>query len=82
MKLLQIILPYKFRTIKQKTRIAFKIKTGYKVDFLSPETIKLLGSTKKDVHQDKDGENIPKLESVEVALLHCNSVNNNYQQAS
>ena len=44
--------------------------------------MKLLGSTKKDVVRDKDGENVPKLESVEVVLVHCNSVNNNYQQAS
>ena len=49
---------------------------------LSPETMKLLGSTKKkDVDQGKDGEDVPKLESVEVALVHCNLVNNNYRQA-
>ena len=48
---------------------------------LSPETLKLLGSTKKDVDQDKDREDVPKLESVEVVLVHCNLVNNNYQQA-
>ena len=41
---------------------------------------KLLGSTKKDVDQDKDGEDVSKLESVEVVLVHCNLVNNNYQQ--
>ena len=39
--------------------------------------MKLLGSTKKGVDQDKDGEDIPKLESVEVVLVHCNLVNNN-----
>ena len=44
--------------------------------------MKLLGSTKKDVDQNKDGEDVPKLESVEVILVHCNLVNNNYQQAS
>ena len=58
------------------------MKTGYKIELLSPETMKLSGNTKKDVDQDKDGENVPKLESVEVVLVHCNSVNNNYQQAS
>ena len=41
--------------------------------------MKLLGSTKKDVDQDND---VPKLESVEVVLVHCNLVNNNYQQTS
>ena len=49
---------------------------------LSPETMKLLGSTKKDVDQDKGGEDVSKIESVEVVLVHCNLVNNNYQQAS
>ena len=44
--------------------------------------MKLLGSTKKDADQDKDGEDVPKLESVEVVLAHCNLVNNNYQQTS
>ena len=44
--------------------------------------MRLSGSTKKDVDQDKDGENVPKLESVEVVLVHCNLVNNNYQEAS
>ena len=45
---------------KIKNRIVFKIKTDYKLDLLSPETMKLLGSTKKDVDQDKDGENVSK----------------------
>ena len=54
---------------KIKNRIVFKIKTGYKLELLSHGTMKLLGSTKKDVDQDKDGEDVPKLESVEV---HCN----------
>ena len=57
------------------------MKTGYKLKLLSPETLKLLGSTKKDVDQDKDGEDVPKLESFEVVLVHCNLVNNNYQEA-
>ena len=44
--------------------------------------MKLLGSAKKDVNKDKDGEDVPKLESVEVVLVHCNLVNNSYQKAS
>ena len=51
------------------------------MELLSPETMKLLGSTKKDVDKDKDGEDVPKLESVEVVLMRCNLVNNSYQQA-
>ena len=39
-------------------------------------------NTKEDVGQDEDGKDVPKLESVEVALVHCNLFNNNYQQAS
>ena len=67
---------------KTKNRIAFKIKTGYKLELLSSETIKLLGCIKKYDDQDKNGEDVPKLESVEAVLVHCNLVNNNYQQAS
>ena len=44
--------------------------------------MELLRSTKKDVDQDKDGEDVSKLESAEVVLVHCNLVKNNYQQAS
>ena len=46
---------------------------------LSPETMKLLRSTKKDVDKDKDGDDVPELESVEVVVMHCNLVNNSYQ---
>ena len=67
---------------KIKNRIVFKIKADYKIELLSPETTKLLESTKKDDDQDKDGQDVPKLQSVEVVLVHCNLVNNNYQQAS
>ena len=66
---------------KIKNRIIFKLKTGYELELLSPETMKLLGSTKEDADKDKDGEDVPKLES-EVILVHCNLVNNSYQQAS
>ena len=67
---------------KIKNRIVFKVKTGYNLELLSPKTLKLLGRTKKDVDNDKYGENVPKLESVEVVFVHCNLFNNSYQQAS
>ena len=67
---------------KIKKRIVFKVKTGCKLGLLSLETKKLLGSAKKDVDKDKDGEDVPKLESVEVVLVHYDLVNNSYQQAS
>ena len=66
---------------KIKNTTVFKIKTRYKLELLSLETMKLLGGTKKDVDKNKDGEDVPKLESVEVVLVHCNLVNNSYQQA-
>ena len=46
---------------KIKNRTVFKIKTGYKLELLTPETMRLLGSTKKDVDADNYGENVPKL---------------------
>ena len=44
--------------------------------------MKLLGSTKKDVDSNKNSENVPKLESVEVVLVHCNLVKNDCQHTS
>ena len=44
--------------------------------------MKLLGSTKNKITKDKSGENVPHLETTEVVLLHCNIVNNDYQQDS
>ena len=44
--------------------------------------MKLLGSTKDIFDSDKNSENVPRLENVEVVLVHCNLVNNSYQQAS
>ena len=67
---------------KIKNRIVFKIKTDYKLELLSKETMQVLGSSKKDIDQNIDGDIVPKLETVEVVLAHCNLVNNNYQQAS
>ena len=67
---------------KIKNRIVFKIKTGYKLEMLTLETTKLLGSTKKDIDKDKDGEIVPKLESIEVVLVHCNLAKNDYQHRS
>ena len=67
---------------KIKNRIVFKIKTGYKSELLTPKTMRLLGSAKKGIDKDKDGENLPKLESVEVVLVHNNVLKNDYQHTS
>ena len=61
---------------KISNRIVFKIKTGYKLELLSKETMKLLGSTKDTIDADKNSENVPRLENVEVVLVHCSLVNN------
>ena len=44
--------------------------------------MKLLGSTKSKIKKDKNGENMPYLEITEVKLVHCNIINNRYQQNS
>ena len=44
--------------------------------------MKLLGSTENEITKDKNGENLPHLEITEVILVHCNIVNNDYQQDS
>ena len=67
---------------KIKNRMTFKIKTGYYLELLTPETMKLLGSTKSKTTKDENGENIAYLEITEVVLIHCNIVNNSYQQNS
>ena len=67
---------------KIKNRIVFKIKAGYKLELLPKETMQLLGSSKKDIDKNKDREIVPRLETVEVVLVHCNLVNNSNQQAS
>ena len=67
---------------KTKNRITFKIKTGYYLELLTSETIKLLGNTKSKTTKNENGENVPRLEINEVVLTHCNVVNNSYQQNS
>ena len=67
---------------KVTNRIVFKIKTEYRLELLSKETMKLLGSTKDTIDAVKNSENVPRLENVEVVLVHCNLVNNSYQPAS
>ena len=67
---------------KIENRITFKIKNGYSLELLTPETMKLLGSTENKITKDKNGENVPHLEITEVVLVHCNIVNNDYQQDS
>ena len=67
---------------KIENRVTFKIKNGYSLELLTPETMKLLGSTENKITKDKNGENVPHLEITEVVLVHCNIANNGYQHDS
>ena len=60
----------------------FKIKTGYYLELLMPETMELLGSTKSKITKNENGENVPHLEITVVVLIHCNIDKNDYQQDS
>ena len=64
---------------KIENRVTSKIKDEYSLELLTPETMKLLGSTKNKITKGKNGENVPHLEITEVLLVHCNIVNNDYQ---
>ena len=50
------------------------MKAEYYLEFLTPETMKLLGSTKSKQTKDKNGEHVPHLEITEVVLIHCNII--------
>ena len=65
-----------------ENRITFNIENGYSLELFPPETMKLLGSTENKITKDKNGKHAPHLEIAEVVLVHCNIVNNDYQQDS
>ena len=67
---------------KIENTITFKIKRGYCLELLTPKPMKLLGSTENKITKDNNGENVPHLEITELVLVHCNIVNNGYQQDS
>ena len=67
---------------KIENRVIFKIKNGYSLELLTPETKKLLGSTENKRTKEKNGENVQHLEIRELVLVHCDIVNTDYQQDS
>ena len=67
---------------KTENRVTFKIKDGRSLELLTPEKMKLLRSTENKTTKDKNSENVPHLEIAEVVLVHCEIVNNEYQQDS
>ena len=68
----------KIYTNKIANRISFKIKTGHYFELLTPETMKLLGSTKSKITENKNGENVPYLEITELVSIYYNVVNKSY----
>ena len=64
---------------KIENRITFEFKTGYYLDILTSEPMKLFRSTKGKIAKDKNGEYITHIEITEVTLVYCNIVNNTYQ---
>ena len=71
-----------YMQIKIENRIKSKIKDGYSLELLTPETMTLLGSTENKTTKNKNGENVLHLEFIEVVVVHCNIVRNDYQQDS
>ena len=67
---------------KKGNRITFTIKAGYYLELVTPETTKLLGSTKSKITKDENDENVPHLEITQVILIHCNIGNNDDQENS
>ena len=57
---------------KIENRTTFKVKSGYYLELFTPETMKLLGSTKSKITNEKNGKNMRYLEITEVLLIHCN----------
>ena len=67
---------------KIENRSTFQIKTGYFLELLTPEMMKLLGSTKNKITKDENGEKVPHLEITELVLVLCNIANSDYQHDS
>ena len=71
-----LIFPYRILN-----RVAFRIKTGYKLELLTNETIRLLGDG-PIIDTTKNGENVPKLEIVRNVLVFYNLIQNAHLQDS
>ena len=74
--------PIEIFVSKNENKITLKIKNGYYLELLTPETMKILGSTESKITGEKNGENVPHLEVAELVLIHCNIVNNSYKRNS
>ena len=65
---------------RTNNRVVLKINDEYNLELQTPETMKLFGSTKNLISKTRNGENVPSLEAIVVALVECDLVDNLYQQ--
>ena len=79
---LTTVLPIHVDINRVDNRIVFEVKDGYRLELQTSETVKLFGSTKKLIDKIKNREEVSSLEVFEVVLVHCNLVDNQYQQKS
>ena len=79
---LKIIPPIHVYINRNNNRLVFKIKGGYKLELQTSETMKLFRNRKKLAGKTKHEQKVPRIELVEVVLVHCNLVDNQYQQNS
>ena len=77
-----ILINHQYKSHKIENRVTLLIKSGYSLELLTSETMKLLGRTQNKITKDKNGENVQHLEIIEVVLVHCDIVNNNCKQDS
>ena len=70
--------PIRIYVNKKENIIILKIKTGYYLQLLMSETMKMLENTENNITKDENGENVPHLKITEVVLVHYNIVSNDY----
>ena len=75
-------LPIHIYIYGNNNRLVFKIKDGYKLELQTPETMKLFGSTKKLINKTKNDVKVLSLEVVELVVVQCNSLDNQYELTS
>ena len=78
----KILINHQYKSNKIENRVTFLIKSGYSLELLTSETMKLLGRTQNKITKDKNGENVQHLEIIEEVLVHFDNINNDYQQDS
>ena len=78
----KILINHQYKSNKIENRVTFLIKSGYSLELLTSEAMRLLGCTQNKITENKNGKNVQHLKITEVVLVHCDIVNNNCQQDS